>query len=295
MEQGNELGEFLRARRDLVTPADAGLRNYGERRVPGLRREEVALLAGVSADYYTRLEQGRERHPSEQVLDAIARALRLDEHANAHLFSLVAAAPLAGPRVSQDAVQPELRTLLEHFIAVPAMVLSPARDVLAANSLAAALYSGFARFDNTARMVFLDPAAREFYPDWDYIAWSVAANLRAATGTFADDPRLTHVVGELTVRSPAFAALWAKHEVRPRAGEYKRVRHPEVGPLELHSQAFGIPDAPGQQLHLYSAEPGTPAADGLKLLASLAGDRVADDRVAGARVTEAGERTQVIK
>jgi transcriptional regulator with XRE-family HTH domain len=273
MEQGNELGEFLRARRDLVTPADAGLPDDGERRVPGLRREEVALLAGVSADYYTRLEQGRERHPSEQVLDAIARALWLDEHAAAHLFSFVAAAPRVSPRISQRAVHPELRTLMEHFIGVPAMVVSPARDVLAANSLAAAFYSGFARFGNTARMVFLDPAAREFYPDWDNVAWTVAANLRAATATFADDPRLTEVIGELTVRSPAFAALWARHEVRPRTGEYKRVRHPKVGLLELHSQAFGIPDAPGQQLHVYSAEPGTPAADGLKLLASLGGER----------------------
>lgn len=280
MEQGNELGEFLRARRGLVDPDTAGLPRDGERRVPGLRREEVALLAGVSADYYTRLEQGRERHPSEQVLDAIARALHLDEHATAHLFALVMPVPKASPHASPRTVHPQVRTLMENFIGVPAMVVGPARDVLAANSWATALYSGFARYDNLARMVFLDPAAREFYADWDSAALTVTANLRAATGEFADDPRLTEVIGELTVRSPAFAALWARHEVRPKAGELKRIRHPEVGLLELHSQAFGIPDAPGQQLHVYSAEPGTPAADGLKLLGSLAG---------------AAERTEMIK
>jgi transcriptional regulator with XRE-family HTH domain len=273
MEQGNELGEFLRARRGLVNPDDAGLPRDGERRVPGLRREEVALLAGVSADYYTRLEQGRERHPSEQVLDAIARALRLDEHAAAHLFALVMPAPKASPHTSPRTVHPQLRTLIEHFIGVPALVVGPARDILAANDWAVALYSGFARFDNLARMVFLDPAARDFYLDWDSIALTVTANLRAASGTFADDPRLAEVIGELTMRSPAFAALWARHEVRPRTGERKRLRHPEVGLLELDTQSFTVPDAPGQQLAVYSADPGSPAADGLKLLGGLASDR----------------------
>lgn len=271
MEQGNELGEFLRARRGLVDPDTAGLPRDGERRVPGLRREEVALLAGVSADYYTRLEQGRERHPSEQVLDAIARALRLDEHATAHLFALVMPMPKAGPRASPRTVNSQVRTLMENFIGVPAMVVGLARDVLAANSWATTLYSGFARFDNLACMIFLDPEAREFYADWDSVALTVTANLRAASGEFADDPRLAEVIGELTVRSPAFAALWARHDARPRTGELKRIRHPEVGLLELHSQVFGIPDAPGQHLHVYSADPGSPAADGLKLLGSLAG------------------------
>lgn len=272
MEQGNELGEFLRARRGLVNPDDAGLPRDGERRVPGLRREEVALLAGVSADYYTRLEQGRERHPSEQVLDAIARALRLDEHAAAHLFALVMPAPKASPHTSPRTVHPQLRTLIEHFIGVPALVVGPARDILAANDWAVALYSGFARFDNLARMIFLDPAAREFYLDWDSIALTVTANLRAASGTFADDPRLAEVIGELSMRSPAFAALWARHEVRPKAGERKRLRHPRVGLLELDTQSFTVPDAPGQNLAVYSADPGSPAADGLKLLGSLASD-----------------------
>lgn len=269
MDRDNELGEFLRARRDLLTPADAGLPDDGERRVPGLRREEVALLAGVSTDYYTRLEQGRERRPSEQVLDAIARALRLAEPAVAHLFRLALPAPQAAPRTSPAEVAPPLRTLLEHFVGVPATVLGPALDVLTANSRAVALYSGFARLDNLLRMVFLDPAAREFYADWDATARSAVASLRASSGPFAGDPRVVAVIGELTVRSPAFATLWARYEVRPRTSSAKTFRHPVVGELRLHHQAFTVLDAPGQQLYVYSAEPGSPAAGGLALLDSL--------------------------
>ncbi|WP_435155245.1 helix-turn-helix transcriptional regulator [Amycolatopsis sacchari] len=268
----NELGEFLRARRDLVTPAQAGLPEDGERRVPGLRREEVALLAGVSTDYYIRLEQGRERHPSDQVLDAVARALRLDEDAAAHLFRLAMPAPHTVARAASATVDPELRSLMEHFIHAPATVLGPALDVLAANSLSTALYSGFSRHDNLARMVFLDPVAVEFYVDWETTARATVASLRAGSGAFPDDPRVPEVVGELTVRSPAFADLWARHEVRPRKAEHKRFRHPRVGELVLRSQALAVTGAPGQQLFVYSAEPGSPSADGLTLLARLAGE-----------------------
>ncbi|TNC25423.1 helix-turn-helix domain-containing protein [Amycolatopsis alkalitolerans] len=268
----NELGEFLRARRDLVSPRQAGLPGDGERRVPGLRREEVALLAGVSTDYYIRLEQGRERHPSDQVLDAIARALRLDEDGATHLFRLAMPAPQVATRVSPPTVDPELRTLMEHFIHAPATVLGPALDVLAANSLSTALYAGFARFDNLARMVFLDPAAVEFYLDWDSVARSTVASLRAASAPFHDDPRVSEVVGELTVRSPAFASYWARHEVRPRRAERKRFRHPLVGELEVHAQALSVTNAPGQQLFVYSAEPGSPSADGLTLLGRLSAE-----------------------
>lgn len=274
----NELGEFLRARRNLVTPRQAGLPEDGERRVPGLRREEVALLAGVSTDYYVRLEQGRERHPSDQVLDAVARALRLDEDAAAHLFRLAMPAPQAVARVSPRTVDPGLWTLMEHSVSAPATVLGPALDVLAANSLSAALYSGFARFDNLARMVFLDPAAVEFYVDWDSVARGTVASLRAGSGAFPDHPRVSEVVGELTVRSPAFASLWARHEVRPRKSEHKRFRHPRVGELVLRSQALGVTNAPGQQLFVYSAEPGSPSADGLTLLAGLAAEPAGSNR-----------------
>ncbi|KOV61507.1 helix-turn-helix domain-containing protein [Streptomyces sp. MMG1121] len=261
-----ELGEYLRARRDLISPAQAGLPEDEPRRVAGLRREEVALLAGVSADYYTRLEQGRERHPSEQVLDAIARALQLDEHAATHLFRLAQPAPSAQARVASASVRPELRTLLDHVVAGPACVLGPALDVLAANALAIALYAGFARLDNIVRMVFLDPAAREFYADWDQAARGAVSNLRAAATPFPDDPRVTAVVGELTVRSPAFGDLWARHEVRPRTGETKHLRHPRVGDLHLHYQGFAVSAAPGQHLYVYSADPGSPSAAALSLL-----------------------------
>ncbi|WP_116202931.1 helix-turn-helix transcriptional regulator [Amycolatopsis circi] len=273
MDRGNELGDFLRARRDLVSPGQAGVPDDGTRRsVPGLRREEVALLSGVSADYYTRLEQGRERHPSEQVLDAIARALRLDAHTAAHLFRLAQPPSTTASQVSPQTVAPQLLTLMDHFLHVPATVVGPALDVLAANALSAALYSGFARQDNLLRMVFLDPAAPEFYADWERAARGVVSNFRAASAPFPDDPRIAQVVGELTVRSPAFASFWAHHEVRPRAGEDKHLRHPLLGDLRLRYQGFSVLDAPGQQLFVYTAEPASPSADGLALLGRLAAE-----------------------
>lgn len=273
MDQGNELGDFLRARRDLISPGQAGLPDDGTRRnVPGLRREEVALLSGVSADYYTRLEQGRERHPSEQVLDAIARALRLDPHTAAHLFRLAQPASRTASQVSPHTVAPQLLTLMDHFLHVPATVVGPALDVLAANALSAALYRGFARQDNLLRMVFLDPAAPEFYADWEQAARGVVSNFRAASAPFPDNPRIAEVVGELALRSPAFASLWAQHEVRPRAGEDKHLRHPQIGELRLRYQGFSVLDAPGQQLFVYTAEPASPSADGLALLSRLAAE-----------------------
>lgn len=179
--------------------ASTGLPEDGERRVPGLRREEVALLAGVSMDYYTRLEQGRERHPSEQVLDALARALRLDAHAVAYLFRLAQPPPASVHAESPRTVTQALHVFLEEGVAAPATVTGPALDVLAANPLARALYGGFARFDNLVRMVFLDPAAQAFYADWDRAARGVVSNLRAASAPFPDDPQVTAIVGELSV------------------------------------------------------------------------------------------------
>jgi transcriptional regulator with XRE-family HTH domain len=263
----NELGDFLRARRDLVSPRDVGLPDDGTRRVAGLRREEVALLAGVSTDYYIRLEQGRERRPSDQVLAAIAQALRLDDDAAEYLFRL--GLPGRPAETATTEVGPELLRLMDHFLDVPAFVLGPALDVLAANALAEALYSGFARFDNLLRMVFLDPFAREFYADWDRAATVSVSNLRASAAPFPGDYRVAHTVGELSVRSPAFASLWARYEVHPRAGDDKLLRHPQVGDLYLHHEAFAVTSAPGQKLTVYTAEPGTPSADGLKLLSTL--------------------------
>jgi len=262
----NELGDFLRARRAEVTAAAAGLPDYGERRVPGLRREEVALLADVSTDYYTRLEQGRERRPSEQVLDALAHALQLDADAVEYLSRLAQPAPRAAARESPVSVSQSLLDFVVESIDAPATVMGPALDVVAANPLARALYGSFASFDNLARMVFLDPAARQFYADWDKAARGVVSNLRVVSAPFPDDPRVRAVVGELTVRSPAFLGYWARREARPRTYEHKHLHHEQVGDLNLRYQAFAVAGAPGQQIFVYTAAPGSPSADALTLL-----------------------------
>ncbi|MEU7460802.1 MULTISPECIES: helix-turn-helix domain-containing protein [Streptomyces] len=268
MGSNNELGEYLRARRAMVTPRDVGLLDGGDRRVPGLRRDEVALLAGVSTDYYIRLEQGRERNPSEQVLRAIAAALWLDGAATGHLFRLglpVFAAASAAPTVA-----PELVRLMDGMRDVPAFVVGAAQDVLAANAMASELYCGFARYDNLLRMIFLDPFAREFYVDWDKAARTAVGNLRASSSQFPEDERIERIVGELSVRSPAFTGLWARYEVRPRTQEDKRFRHSRVGEVRLHFEALAVTSAPGQHLSVYSAEPGSASADALFLLRRLA-------------------------
>ena len=266
VEASNELGEFLRARRGELSPVDVGLPVMGGRRVPGLRREEVALLTGVSIDYYTRLEQGRERRPSDQVLDALARVLHLNHHAAAYLFRLAQPAPQTATVTSPRAVGAVLLDFLTDTVDAPATLTGPALDVLAANPLAEALYAGFARFDNLARMVFLDPTAPRFYADWDNAARGVVSNLRVGSAPFPDDLHVTAIVGELTVRSPAFNGYWARREVRPRTNEHKHLHHHQVGELDLRYQAFNVADAPGQQVFVYTAAPGSPSADALRLL-----------------------------
>ncbi|MGF1427204.1 helix-turn-helix domain-containing protein [Kitasatospora sp. LaBMicrA B282] len=284
MTRGNELGDFLRARRGRLLPEQAGLPSHTSRRVKGLRREEVALLAGVSTDYYTRLEQGRERNPSEQVLGAVARALRLEADAAAHLFRLAQPAPQpATPAVTT--VSPELLRLMEHFLDLPACIVGPALDILAANRSARQLYSGFARMDNQLRMLFLDPFGRRFYQDWERAARSMVSNLRAQAAPFPDDPRVTQVIGELSLRSPAFADLWARYDVRPCTSDDKPLWHPQVGDLAVHYEAFTVTSAPGQRLLVYSAEPGTPSADALVLLRTLAEDLPPNTRGASGRAT----------
>ncbi|MFD9001564.1 helix-turn-helix transcriptional regulator [Streptomyces sp. NPDC059582] len=266
----NALGGFLRARRAQLGPEDAGLPTSGRRRVPGLRREEVATLAGVSTDYYMRLEQGRERHPSQQVLEAVAKALRLDDEAVAHLFRVATPTTRRTRRAHRvERVGPHLRRLLETWSQTPAFILGNALDVLARNRLAAALFAGFTSCDNLLRMTFLDPAARDFYRDWDRAAESCVAALRRAAGIDPDDPRLIEIVGELSMRSAEFRALWARHDVRGKSREAKLFHHAEVGDLELHYEAFTVNSAPGQQVIVYQAEPGSPAAVALALLGSL--------------------------
>ncbi|ORA63539.1 helix-turn-helix domain-containing protein [Mycobacteroides franklinii] len=273
MDRRNELGDFLKARRALVSPRQVGLPEDEPRRVLGLRREEVAALAGVSADYYSRLEQGRERHPSEQVLRAISRALQLDTHATEHLAGLSrpsgAAADVGGQR---DASEGTMR-IVNNVVHAPALVISPALDILAMNAHAQALYGDFSRADNLAYMVFLDPVANEFYAEWDDIARDTARNLRAMSVSFRDDPRVAEVVGELTIQSDVFTFVWMQHDVRPRTSGTKRFRHSQVGEISLQYDSFAVGGAPGQQLLIYSADPGSADADGLELLARLAADQ----------------------
>ncbi|TDE11479.1 helix-turn-helix transcriptional regulator [Jiangella asiatica] len=264
------LGDFLRARRELARPEDVGLpAGWGRRRVPGLRREEVAMLAGVSADYYVRLEQGRDKHPSEQVLEALARVFGLDDDAAAHLREL---ARPAQPRRRSPSRPEKVGTgtlrLLESWPNTPAMVLGRYLDVLAANPLALTVNSCSAPGVNQVRAVFLDPAARDIYPDWDTVAQETVASLRAAAGADLDEPRLTELVGELSLKSDDFRRLWARHDVRPKTAGVKRFVHPMVGELTLSYETLAIASAPGQLLVVYHAEPGSPSERALALLGS---------------------------
>ncbi|WP_433430938.1 helix-turn-helix transcriptional regulator [Nonomuraea sp. CA-141351] len=274
-DSGKLLGEFLRARREVTTPAQAGLVGGGPRRTPGLRREEVAMMAHVSTDYYIRLEQGRERHPSERVLGALARVFGLTPEATAHMHAL--AHPMLQPRRSPARrVSPSLRTLIGSWPGTPALICDDLMNVLAANSLADALYGGFEDRDNLLRMIFLDPVAREFYPEWETSARSKVAHLRLITGSHLDDPRLAELVGELSVKSPEFRRLWARHDVSNKVGEVKRMRHREIGELELTCEIFSVNGSDGLQLITLLAQPGSPTEERLKLLGSLAAPSAAE-------------------
>ncbi|MFZ0976281.1 MAG: helix-turn-helix transcriptional regulator [Solirubrobacteraceae bacterium] len=272
MSRENPIGEYLRARRELVRPEDVELPDAGShRRVPGLRREEVAMLAGVSADYYVRLEQGRDRHPSAQVLDALARALQLDEHATAHLHRL-AAPPVRRRRRSPrpEKVPASIVRLIASWSHTPAYVYGRYMDVLAANPLATAVAPYHGPGHNLVRAAFLDPRVRDMYADWEYVTESTVAGLRALVGPDVDDPRLNELVGELSVRSERFRQLWARHDVRPKRSGISLLDHPQVGPLELSYEKLPIPDTNCQTLVIYHAEPGTPSAQALALLAASA-------------------------
>ncbi|MFG2137809.1 helix-turn-helix domain-containing protein [Streptomyces sp. NPDC048650] len=266
----SHLGDFLRARRAGLQPQDVGMASHGARRVAGLRREEVAVLAGVNADYYTRLEQGRERNPSPQVLDALSRALRLDTDARAHVYRLAGATPSdQPPGHAAERVSPALHQLMDGYPHTPAFVLSRTLDLLAANALADALHTPFGAADNLARMTFLDPAGRSFYTDWNRAARATVAHLRQAAGFDPDNPRLRELVRTLTEHSADFTRLWNTHTVRGKTQDAKDLLHPDVGPLTLTYQSFDVRDAPGQQLVIYHAESGSPSAQALHLLGSI--------------------------
>lgn len=264
-----ELSSFLRARRQALTPQDAGLIPGAGRRVQGLRREELALLAGLSTDYYRRLEQGREHHPSLQVLRALARALHLDTHATAYLISLVHPSPLAAPAHATAAASIGVQLLLDHGLRVPAFAVDLGLNVLAINATGRALYSGFADTDNLARMVFLDPAARSFYPNWHHVATQTVGNLRWGLTRFPGDDRVAAIVDEISSQSEVFTELWSTHHVRPRTGEDKLFHHPQLGELRLHFEALELADAPDQRLFVYCALDGGQYPDAVAQLETL--------------------------
>lgn len=266
----NRLGEYLRARRGRLRPEAIGFSSHGRRRVPGLRREEIATMAGLSVDYYTRLEQGRERHPSVQVLEVLGRALRLDDDARLHLFRIAGMIPRPGHHTDPERVAPELLRLMEMWPDNPAVVLGRAYDVLAGNRLAHALFEGFQYGPNLLAKLFLDPGARSFYPDWPTAAANTVAGFRILHGNAPDDPRVDEVLRTLLAHSPEFSQLWERHDARGKRLEVKRFRHSEVGDLTLHMNAFDVKAAPGQELVVYHAEPGSASADALVLLGTLA-------------------------
>ncbi len=280
MDTRNEIREFLISRRAKITPDQAGLPAYGtNRRVKGLRREEVAMLAGISAEYYIRLERGNTTGVSEDVLDGISRALQLDDAERAHLFDLVRAAktsqaPRSGRhRPGQERIRPTVQRTLD-TITAPAYVRNGRLDLLAANTVGRALYAQV--FDdstdtpNMARFIFLNPSAPGFFDQWDNIANDAVAILRAEAGRDPYDRRLSDLIGELSTRSSEFGVRWAAHNVKFHRTGAKALHHPIVGDLTLDYEALDLPGDTGQRILVYSAEPDSPSAHALDLLASWA-------------------------
>ncbi|HEU5416564.1 MAG TPA: helix-turn-helix transcriptional regulator [Streptosporangiaceae bacterium] len=274
------LGEFLRSRRARLSPAEAGIASYGARRVPGLRREELAQLAGVSTTYYTRLEQGLSRNASAEVIEAIAAALRLGADERAHLRDLARPArPRRRRPASPAAARPGTVRLITAMTDVPALVMDRRSDVLAWNRLGHALLAGHleagapdraAARPNLTRMLFLDPRTRELYPRWAEEAARAVASLRMVAGRYRGDRQLSELVGELTVSSDEFARLWARHPVLNCFAGVKQFRHPVVGDFELDFEVLHLPDDSGQRILTYTAIPGTASEGALLLLASRA-------------------------
>jgi transcriptional regulator with XRE-family HTH domain len=267
----NALGTFLRARREHVRPDELGIAVSSRRRAAGLRREEVATLAGLSIAYYVRLEQGRDRFPSARVLDALARALRLNAEASAHMQAL-ATQPVHAARPAfrrDERLDPGLAGLLDNHLATPAYVLSACLDVLAANAPARALHVSFRPGRNVIRDVFLDEEAQAQFAQLDRVRREAVATLRGVAGVIPDDPRLTRLVDELSARSANFLSLWNRHEVRIKASGEKVFAHPVIGELTLRYEAFTVTGGAGQQLIVYHAIHGSHAARSLRRLAVL--------------------------
>ncbi|WP_406095080.1 helix-turn-helix domain-containing protein [Kitasatospora purpeofusca] len=289
------LAEFLRTRRSRLRPEDVDLPDFGgRRRVAGLRREELAQLAGVSVDYYTRLEQGRVGNPSDAVLDAVARALRLDPEEAGHLHRLARTRPARGSgsggtgrgpargSAAPQKVRPSMVRLLDAMPDVPAVVMGRRMDILAWNSAAVALLGDYGTLApaerNIARITFLDPASRTLYDDWVGCARENVAFLHLEAGRRPDDPRLAELIGELSVRSQEFRHWWAEHPVRDKTSGHKVFHHPLVGRMELVYDTLRSADDPDQALVTYTADPGSPSEDALRMLISWEADRVARPR-----------------
>ena len=276
MDARSETREFLTSRRAKLTPEQTGLRTYGgTRRVPGLRREEVALLAGVSVDYYTRLERGNLSGVSETVLEALARALQLDEPERSHLFDLARSAQTISQsrrRPTSHRVRPSVQRLLDAMTGAPAFIRNGRMDVLAANRLGHALYSELytspRRPVNTARFVFLDPRASDFYLDWEQVSSDSVAILRSEAGRNPHDRGLSDLVGELSTQSELFRTRWAAHNVRYHDTGVKRLHHPVVGDLTLTYETLALTGDSGLTMFAYTAEPGSKSEEALNLLAS---------------------------
>jgi transcriptional regulator with XRE-family HTH domain len=274
-----EIREFLSTRRARISPEQAGLPVYGgdRRRVSGLRREEVAVLAGISIEYYTKLERGNATGVSEGVIEGIAHALQLDEAEREHLLDLIHTASTTRPprrAPARQRVRPTVQRVLDSMSGTPAFVLNERLDILSANALGLVLYSPVladpVKPPNNARFTFLDPQATEFFRDWDKIANDIVAILRAEAGRDPYDRQLSDLVGELSTRSEEFRVRWAAHDVRIHTIGVKRLHHPVVGDLDLPYESFPLAADPGQSLLTYTAEPGSPSQDALNLLASWA-------------------------
>jgi len=266
--KGNALGDYLRARRGQVRPEDVGLIAGARRRVRGLRREELATLAGISSEYYLRLEQGRDKNPSAQILDAIARALQLDIKGTEYLHQLASPPGSRREQLDLETAADGTDELINQF-PMPAIVASRCLDVLAANPVARALSPGFTPGRNFLRWRLLEPPAREFFVNWDEATDVAVSGLREAAGSDPDDPRLRALVDELSAASARFRELWARAEVGYRP-DVVHIRHPDIGDVYLHPNRFNIPHSGGQHMLTYRAEPGSESAAALEALRSLA-------------------------
>lgn len=297
MNQQAEVAQFLRGRRDRIVPEQVGLNGGGRRRVPGLRREEVAALTQVSVEYYARMERGDLSGVSPEVLDALAEALRLDEAETAHLHDLArAATPHRTPRRRSRPAVPKVRPSLRRFLdasAVPVWIRDRRTTIVAANPLGRALYAPIiddtANASNTARFIFFNPAAEDFFPDWDRVADDVVATLRSYAGQRPRDKDLTDLVGELVTRSEEFCGRWGRHNVRFHQLGVKRIHHPVVGDLELDYEALDMPADPDWFLLAHTAEPASPTHDRLQLLGSLAAPSPDDEPDLGEHDPRDGE------